>query len=113
MRYSLDDSQSYFNSYRIPSLFRLCARRMLHHIRMWDRLAADRVDNYLTNSHYVRKRIYKYYRRDAHLIYPPVDTTRFPFDEKPGKYFLAVGRLTPYKKFYLLVEAFNELKEPL
>ncbi|MFK7801615.1 MAG: glycosyltransferase [Anaerolineae bacterium] len=87
----------------------------LHYLRLWDRLAADRVDHFVAISEAVRRRIVKYYRRDAEIIYPPVDTTRFSpvGSEQVEDYYLFVGRLVPYRRLDLLIEAFNKLKKTL
>lgn len=116
MRYVWDGCHEYVAQYGIPKLLQGSARRLLHKIRLWDRLAADRVDRYIANSKHVQARIEKYYRRPSEVIYPPVDTDFFTLAEKKeheGHYYLAVGRLTTYKKFDLIVECFNELKLPL
>lgn len=86
-----------------------------HKLRIWDRLAADRVDYFLANSKYVANRIKKYYNRDSIVIYPPVDVDRFELtDAKNVKdYYLFVSRLVDYKKCDLVIEAFNDLKLPL
>jgi glycosyltransferase involved in cell wall biosynthesis len=87
---------------------------LLTALRQWDRLAADRVDIFVAISREVQARIAKYYRRQSQIIYPPVDVERFtPSDCKPGDYYLAGGRLIPYKRLDLAVEAFNQLRLPL
>lgn len=113
MRYAWDNCHEYIEKYGLPFLAKERAKKLLHTIRMWDRLSADRVDFFLANSEHVRKRIQKYYRRDATVLYPPVETKHFEVAEKTGKYFLAVGRLTPYKRFDLLIQVFNKLRLPL
>lgn len=85
----------------------------LTYLRMWDRLAADRVDHFIAISDEVRRRIAKVYRREATIIYPPVDTERFAPAGKPDDYYLFVGRLVPYRRLDLLIEAFNALDRPL
>ncbi len=86
----------------------------LTQLRIWDRLAADRVDHFIAISEAVRRRIGKVYRRDAAIIYPPVETSRFePAANKIDDYYLIVGRLVPYRRIDLLIEAFNQLKRPL
>lgn len=45
---------------------------MRHLMRIWDRQAADRVDQFIAISQHVHKRIQKYYRRDSWMIYPPL-----------------------------------------
>jgi len=82
-------------------------------LRQWDRLAADRVDHFIAISHEVRRRIAKIYRRDSVIIYPPVDTSRFMPADAVDDYYLFVGRLVPYRRLELLIEAFNKLGRPL
>lgn len=113
MRYVWDNCHEYFEQYGIPAPLQNRAKKMLHELRMWDWLAAQRVDAYIANSIHVQKRIRKYYRKESIVIYPPVESEKFKLSEKQGQYFLAVGRLTPYKRFDLLVETFNEMKLPL
>lgn len=83
--------------------------RQLMKMRMWDRAAVDRVDEFLANSNFVAKRIKKYYQRESKVIYPPVETKSFQPIDKSANYFLAVGRLIPYKRFDLAVQAANVL----
>lgn len=92
----------------------LLLQPFLTRLRQWDRLAADRVDHFIAISEAVRRRIGKIYRRKAAIIYPPVDTGRFePAIGQLDKYYLFVGRLVPYRRVDLLVEAFNKLERPL
>jgi glycosyltransferase involved in cell wall biosynthesis len=86
---------------------------MLTLLRQWDRLAADRVDHFIAISAEIRRRIAKIYRRDSTIIYPPVDTRRFEPSNKVEAYYLLVGRLVPYRRIDLLIEAFNQLDRPL
>ncbi len=82
-------------------------------LRQWDRLAADRVDHFIAISQTIRKRIAKVYRRDSTIIYPPVDTSRFAPSNRVEDYYLIVGRLVPYRRIDILIEAFNKLQRPL
>ncbi|MEI6498952.1 MAG: glycosyltransferase [bacterium] len=86
-----------------------------HKLRLWDRVAADRVDHFIANSHYVAKRIKKYYQRDAAVVHPSIDPSAFHLapEEDIKDYFLFVSRLVNYKKCDLVVAAFNELGWPL
>lgn len=82
---------------------------LAHYIRNWDALSSNRVDHYVANSQTVAARIGRYYRRDADVIYPPVDVDAFTI--KPpselGDFFLMAGELVGYKRPDLAVEAFN------
>ncbi len=86
---------------------------LVSYLRVWDRAAADRVDSFISNSHYVKTRIEKYYRRTAHVIHPPVDTSWLEPRNDIGDFFLVVGRLVPYKRADIVVDAFNDLGWPL
>lgn len=81
--------------------------KLIKGLRRWDFLAAQRPDYYIANSYNTQSRIEKYYKRDADVIHPAIDTSQFPLTEKKEDYYLAVGRCIPYKKFDLLVDAFN------
>ncbi len=82
-------------------------------MRVWDRLAADRVDHFIAISEEIRQRIDKIYGRDSVIIYPPVETSRFEPSNRIGDYYLFVGRLVPYRRLDILIEAFNKLDKPL
>ncbi len=88
---------------------------LLAYLRAWDREASRRPHLTLANSHFIGGKIKKYYGLDAEVLYPPVDTKFFSYDakHKRGDYFLAVGRLMHYKKFDLVIDAFNKLGLPL
>lgn len=86
---------------------------VVHYLRLWDRLASDRVDHFVAISNHVAARIAKFYRRQAAVIYPPVDVERFPVVNCARDYFLVVSRLVPYKRVELAVEAFTRLGLPL
>ena len=45
---------------------------MLNYLRMWDTASSHRVDQFIAISQFVARRIEKYYRRDAMVIYPPL-----------------------------------------
>lgn len=81
-----------------------------HWLRVWDRLAADRVDHFIGISHEVARRIQKHYRREAEVIYPPVDVGRFRLSSRgPDDYYLVVSRLVRYKRIDLAVQACSRL----
>ena len=92
---------------------RLALAPFLTNLRQWDRLAADRVDHFIAISDEVRRRIAKVYRREATIIYPPVDVGRFEPSSRVDDYYLFVGRLVPYRRLDILIEAFNRMGRPL
>ena len=86
---------------------------VLLHLRLWDRLAAERVDSFIAISSEVQRRIDKYYGRESEIIWPPVDVGRFAPAPSGGDYYLSVGRLVPYKRVDLAVQACTQLGLPL
>lgn len=112
-RYLWTDTHEYINELKYNRLVKLALPPLIHRLRVWDAMSADRVDHFIANSRTVEQRIRKYYRRNSDIIHPPVDTHLFAPSEKIGDYFVAGGRLVPYKRFDLLVRVFNRLKTPL
>ena len=82
------------------------ARAALHYLRIWDTIAANRVDAYLANSLNVARRIAKLYRRPARVIYPPVDTNRYEPDVPREEFYVTVSRFVPYKRMDLIISTF-------
>jgi glycosyltransferase involved in cell wall biosynthesis len=85
---------------------------LLSYVRLWDVVTAARVDSFVCNSQEVAGRIQRYYERQAVVIPPPVDLS--PYEQQPAEdFYLAGGRLIPYKRLGLAVEAFSKLGLPL
>ncbi len=113
IRYAWDDSHRYIEEFNYPKAIKRLIPFFMNYIRIWDEQAASRVDKFIANSRFVAQRIKKYYHRDSTIIYPPIKTTPFYLVSNPSDYFLMVGRLLPYKRFDLAIDAFNELGWPL
>ncbi len=80
--------------------------------RKWDRAAAQRTDRYIANSITTQARISEYYRREADVVYPPVDTERFS-PGVAGDHYAVVSELMPHKQIDIAIGAFNQLRLPL
>jgi glycosyltransferase involved in cell wall biosynthesis len=105
-RYVWDLYHEYTRGHRAKALIAPIA----HWLRVWDRLAADRVDHFVAISDEVAGRVRKHYRREAEVVYPPVDVDRFvPNGLPPEDFYLVVSRLVPYKRVDLAIEACNRL----
>ncbi len=113
MRYAWDYYHEYLHGPGVGGFKRKLIPWLMNYLRLWDRLSADRVDYFIANSYNVARRIKKHYRREAEVIYPPVDTSYFTPSNENEDYFFIVSRLIPYKKIDLAVEAFNRLGLPL
>ncbi len=113
MRYAWEMYYTYFSHNSVSPLIRWSIPFFMNYLRTWDEKSADRVDRFVAISENVRRRIKKHYRRDADVIYPPVDTEHFDLSRKEGEYYLVISALVPYKRIDLAVLAFNELNLPL
>ena len=85
------------------------ARWILHQIRIWDTRTANGVDLFIANSQFIARRIQKVYRREAEVIYPPVDLQNYTLCEQKQDFYLTASRLVPYKRVDLIVEAFSRM----
>ncbi|WP_072621894.1 glycosyltransferase [Spirulina major] len=114
MRYAWDLTFDYLRSSRLGrGLPGIATRLILHYLRQWDVLSANRVDHFIANSHHTAQRIWRCYRRQAEVIYPPVQLDRFTYQPQKADFYLTVCRLVSYKRVKLIVEAFNQLGLPL
>jgi len=112
MRYAWDLQHEYLRQAGLTRGPRsILARLLLHTIRQWDRGTANGVDEFVANSHFVARRIEKTYRRQATVIHPPVDVERFSLRADKQDFYLAAGRMVPYKRMDLIVEAFSKMPE--
>jgi glycosyltransferase involved in cell wall biosynthesis len=108
MRYVWDLYEDYFGA-RAGLAARLVMPPVAAWLRRWDRRTAAGVHHFVAISRFVADRIRRAYGREADVIYPPVDVSRFRMEEGPGEFYLVVSALTPYKRVDLAVEACNRL----
>ncbi|MGA7985641.1 MAG: glycosyltransferase family 4 protein [Burkholderiales bacterium] len=112
MRYAWDLQHEYLRAAGLERGPRAWAARLaLHRLRQWDVRSANGVDAFIANSSHVARRIRKTYRREAEVLYPPVDVSAFPLREEKEDFYLTVSRLEPYKRIDLLREAFRRMPE--
>jgi glycosyltransferase involved in cell wall biosynthesis len=114
MRYAWDLTFDYLEGSRVgQGLPGYLTRYLLHYLRQWDTISANRVDFFIANSQHTARRIWRCYRRQAEVIYPPVNIERFTLREQKEDFYLTVSRLVSYKKVSLIVRAFNQMGKPL
>jgi glycosyltransferase involved in cell wall biosynthesis len=97
-------------------LIKIYATLLNHHLRMYDYIASQRVDEYIANSEETKKRIEKFYRRDAKVIYPPVALPKkeeINIDQVSKGYYLTVSRLARPKHIEVMIEAAKKYHFPL
>jgi glycosyltransferase involved in cell wall biosynthesis len=109
MRYAWDLTLEYLEQSRIgQGISGVFTRYLLHQLRQWDVLSANRVDYFIANSRYTAQRIWRCYRRQADVVYPPVNIDRFTCTQQKEDFYLTVCRLVGYKQVALIVAAFNQ-----
>ncbi|HRK01798.1 MAG TPA: glycosyltransferase [Oligoflexia bacterium] len=113
MRYMWDRFDEYFSADRSGILTRTVARLMRSYFQRWDQNSASRVDAFLANSNFIASKIKEYYGRDAQVVYPFCETENLGRARNPGKNFLMVTALVPYKRVDLAIRAFDRLGLPL
>ena len=114
MRYAWEMEDQYLQDFRIRWPLRSWVRAQLRRLRRWDMSTAKRVDHFIANSSETQRRIARIYGRNSVVIPPPVEKKFFshPLGSRE-EYYLAIGRLVPYKRFDLLIELANRLSLPL
>jgi glycosyltransferase involved in cell wall biosynthesis len=108
-RYLWTDTQEYIASLKYNKIVKIFLPFLLNKLRMWDKIAAGRVDGFLANSKEVSGRIKKYYGRTSHIVYPAIDTTLYTYTKNPDDYYVIGGRIAAYKRFDLVIHVFNRL----
>jgi glycosyltransferase involved in cell wall biosynthesis len=111
MRYAWDLQHQYLKESGLEKgLKALAVKYMLHKMRAWDQRTANGVDHFVANSQFIGRRIWKTYRREADVIYPPLNLDIFSPGTAPKEnFYLAASRLVSYKKMDLIVESFAQM----
>ncbi len=114
LRYAWDLQHQHLNEAGLNTgLKGWVAKWMLHKMRLWDVRTANGVDYFAAISQFVAKRIWKTYRRQSRLIYPPVDVQMFQLFTPKENFYVTVSRMVPYKKIDLIVAAFAEMPDKM
>ncbi len=113
VRYAWDLYHHYLNDAKLNGfgIKKWYVRHVLHKLRVWDIISANRVDHFIANSKYIERRINKVYRCNSHVIYPPVDILHHTVVEEKQGYYFAASRLVPYKKMDLIAHAFSAMPD--
>jgi glycosyltransferase involved in cell wall biosynthesis len=112
IRYAWDLQFQYLSEAGLTRGLRsIMVRWLLHRIRIWDARTPAGVDHFVAISHFISRRIRKVYRRDADVIYPPVDLAHFAVGNAKGDFYVTASRMVPYKKIPLIIEAFTAMPD--
>ena len=106
MRYLWELYPAYLYDWTKSSLRRRIMATLSCPLRVWDYATAARVDEFIANSHNVQRRIWKTYRRESRVVYPPVEVETYSW-RPPDDYYLIVSELTAYKRIEDAVRCFS------
>ncbi len=112
MRYAWEPSM--LTDEEIGPVIRRVAPLATAWLRHIDRKRSSGPDVFVANSSFVARRIRDAYGRDSRVIHPPVDVG--PLIDRPraaGDGYLVFGRVVPYKRVGVAVEACERLGRPL
>jgi len=111
MRYAWVFFKEYFSNMNL--LKKKAISFIIERLKSWDLKSNENVDLFVAISDNIKKRIKKFYNRDADLIYPPVGIERFGLSATDDNFYLMVSALVPYKRVDLAIKAFNNLDKKL
>lgn len=112
IRYAWDLQHQYLKESGLDKGFKgVVAKWLLHRMRLWDFRTANGVDTFIAISHFIARRIWKVYRRESVVIYPPVDVHGFDFHGNKEDFYMTASRMVPYKRFDIIIDAFSNLPE--
>jgi glycosyltransferase involved in cell wall biosynthesis len=106
MRYLWDLYPAYLHEWTPSAWKRAVMAPVANYLRLWDYCSAARVDDFIANSRNVSRRIWRCYRRESQVIYPPVAVETF-YSKAPEDYYLIVSELVPYKRIDTAVRLFS------
>jgi glycosyltransferase involved in cell wall biosynthesis len=109
LRYAWQSAHEYFRHGAVAPF----ASLIMHYMRLWDSSAAARIDHMAAISAWTAACVRRAYRREAEVIYPPVDISRLKPSPTRDDYYVAFSRLVRHKRLELVVEAFSKIGLPL
>jgi glycosyltransferase involved in cell wall biosynthesis len=113
MRYVWDRFDDYFGPGRSTAPIRTAMKIVRPYLQKWDVQSSDRVTHFMANSAFVQDRIWRIFHRDAKVIHPPVEVSRFSTSTVKESFYLMVGALVPYKRVDLAIDVCNAMKRNL
>lgn len=112
IRYAWDLQHQYLEESNLTrGLKSTLVRLVLHYMRLWDVRTTNGVDTLISISKFIAKRVWKTYRRESVVIYPPVDVDGFTLNTNKEDFYLTASRMVPYKRMDLIVEAFSTMPD--
>ncbi len=110
MRYVWDMSNIYYQNF---NFFEKTAYKFfLKYLKSWDIKSSNNIDLIIANSKFVKQRIKKYWNKDAVVVNPSINLSKYFYSVDTG-YYIVVSELVVYKKIDLVINAFNKIGKRL
>lgn len=93
---------------KLSFLVRFFFKILVNPLRKNDFKLAQKPDFLIANSSYSKDEISKYYKRDASVVFPPVEVDKFKLERNKKDYYITTSRQVNWKKLDLAVEAFSK-----
>ena len=93
---------------KLSFLVRFFFKILVNPLRKNDFKLAQKPDFLIANSSYSKDEILKYYKRDASIVFPPVEVDKFKLERNKKDYYITTSRQVNWKKLDLAVEAFSK-----
>lgn len=104
LKYIWEEQDLYFKG--VKKIFKI----FVPYLQKFDLEASQKPNYIIVNSYFVQEWVKNTYCRESTVIYPPVDIENFLFEPIKDEYYVTVGRLEPYKRFDIVIDTFNRLK---
>ncbi len=102
------DAYEYTRNNMVPMPFRPIFDLWVKYNRYLNKKYIKKVDKLVCNSNNTKNRLKKFLNKDAKVINPPTETSRFQY-KKSGDFWLSVNRLLPPKRVDMQIRAFEKL----
>jgi len=109
-RYAWDLKEEYLKAVN-TGIARAVLKYFFGKLRWWDQKTSHRVDYFIANSKFVNNRIKTFFKREATVIYPPVNIKMKEVTGERSDVYITVSRLVTYKNVDMIVEAFRRMPE--
>jgi glycosyltransferase involved in cell wall biosynthesis len=106
-------SKEYARTQKANGAASFLLKPILAGLRQFDRTLAVQPDYYVAKSHTVADQIKQCYGRNAYVVHPPVETSRFYASGTPDDFLLIVSDLSAHKQIDMVIAACNSIGKQL
>ena len=109
MRYLWDMRFQYLRDK--SAITRLAYHVLLPRLQCYDIASSNQPDYFIANSSFIKRRVEKYWKKEADVIHPPVEVSELheALDRTKDDYYVTGGALVAYKNFDVVIEAFKQM----